>query len=254
MELSMNLFDRDPRLLLTPKEQTIYFTENDSVLSPTEPNESKIFPNKLMEILSSPFFADCISWREDGKAFFFKDREEFTKKLTSIDTKKKPKKKNSFTRKLNRWGFRMQWKKGPDYGMYSHELFQRDKPWLCNRMVCEKSRNYSRKQSSPQVMPLTRVKRERAAPKDYERILDVVDRIENQNLKKRKKNIQLKQEYNLCDISSIMTTIDDLVSIERKLLVTEIMIVQKMKVLGLREVPFQMNKADFDMFLNTFKV
>lgn len=48
----------------------------------------------------------------------------------------------SFTRKLNRWGFR-QATRGPDTGAFHHPLFRRDQTNLCLDMVCQKSRKRS---------------------------------------------------------------------------------------------------------------
>ena len=45
----------------------------------------------------------------------------------------------SFTRKLNRWGYR-QISRGADAGAFYHELFRRDEPEACRGMVCQKSR------------------------------------------------------------------------------------------------------------------
>jgi len=45
----------------------------------------------------------------------------------------------SFTRKLNRWGFR-QISRGADAGAFFHELFRRDDLEACRSMMCQKSR------------------------------------------------------------------------------------------------------------------
>ena len=114
--------------------------ENDYNVQSTDIKMRKnFFPHKLMEMLASPEYKDCIAWRDDGKAFYFVDREKFIKKMSSANLRSKSYKNKSFTRKLNRWGFRMLLKKGANHGMYYHELFQRDKPWLCSTMVPEKS-------------------------------------------------------------------------------------------------------------------
>lgn len=99
------------------------------------------FPRKLMDMLSSPGFADCVTWKCDGTAFFISDPEKFAKKMSDTNPEKSVTRKESFTRKLNRWGFKMELTKGPNCGNYSHPLFCKDKPWLCETMVCEKSTN-----------------------------------------------------------------------------------------------------------------
>ena len=47
--------------------------------------------------------------------------------------------KKSFTRKLNRWGFKKDFTRGPNYGVYSHKHFVRDNPQLCELMVCRQN-------------------------------------------------------------------------------------------------------------------
>ena len=97
------------------------------------------FPYKLMEILSSPFFADCIHWKCGGRAFLISDTETFLQKYASVNPLKEVLRKKSFTRKLNRWGFKKDFTKGPNYGVYSHKYFIRDNPQLCELMECKQS-------------------------------------------------------------------------------------------------------------------
>ena len=94
------------------------------------------FPYRLMSILSCPSFKDCATWDKEGKSFAITDIKKFSSKsnLSSSTLKKE-----SFARKLNRWGFRMNRAKGCGY--YSHPSFCRDKPWLCESMRCQKSVN-----------------------------------------------------------------------------------------------------------------
>lgn len=196
----------------------------------TNPKGSKMtFPNKLMQILSSPFFADCISWTKDGKAFYFLDRDKFTKKLISISPYKKEQKKNSFTRKLNRWGFKMEWKYGPAYGMYTHELFQRDKPWLCHMIVCEGSGNSSKQQSNQDAMSAEKSQKKRKASSEHDEITCEENKTQDRSAKKGKISHPLEQHVDNKDASSLSVILENLVSIEYKLLLTEILIVEKMK-------------------------
>lgn len=119
------------------------------------------FPHRMMHVLSSPSFADCVTWREDGNAFVFLDKDKFVEKLAMIPAES-PGKKKSFTRKLNRWGFKMDLRKGPNHGMYSHPLFQRDKPWLCEMMICEKNYKSSKAALDQEIdtaeQPLKKIK------------------------------------------------------------------------------------------------
>lgn len=96
------------------------------------------FPYKLMQIITSPDFSDCISWENEGKAFFIANLDKLVEKYATIYEKKSTTKKESFTRKLNRWGFKVESTKGPNCGLYFNEFFQRDKPWLCELMVCRR--------------------------------------------------------------------------------------------------------------------
>jgi len=104
----------------------------------------EIFPEKLIEILSDSSLSEIISWLPHGRSFVIIRPDIFTqqvlpKYLPPIDTRASTK-YPSFTRKLNRWGFR-QATRGPDTGAFHHPLFRRDKPELCLEMVCQKSRD-----------------------------------------------------------------------------------------------------------------
>lgn len=121
----------------------------------------EIFPMKLHALLADPAVRDVISWLPQGKSFVVLRPDVFAASVlpryfapegsnslnarpaTGKDgTVKKAQgvhKYPSFTRKLNRWGFR-QISRGPDAGAFCHELFQRDDPELCRGMVCQKSR------------------------------------------------------------------------------------------------------------------
>lgn len=121
----------------------------------------EIFPMKLHALLADPAVHDVISWLPQGKSFVVLRPDVFASRVlpryfapegsnslnarptTGKDgTVKKTQgvhKYPSFTRKLNRWGFR-QISRGPDAGAFCHDLFQRDAPELCRGMVCQKSR------------------------------------------------------------------------------------------------------------------
>lgn len=64
--------------------------------------QAKIFPQRLMELLSDERNSDCISWLPHGKAFIIKNRKLFAEKIMPKFFPRKSK-YSSFTRKLNRW-------------------------------------------------------------------------------------------------------------------------------------------------------
>jgi len=99
------------------------------------------FPYELMEMLCSPFFSDCLVWTNDGKAFFMTAPKIFLIKYAHFHRLKSVPKKGSFERKLNRWGFRMELRRGPRCSSYSHVLFLRDKSLLCEDMICQRNRS-----------------------------------------------------------------------------------------------------------------
>ena len=132
----------------------------------TSPNESRtlsyhsavsinkeIFPQRLMRILSAPCAKNTIEWLNNGIAFVILQPDVFTNSILpkyfpescaagnfvhSLSKQKSNCKYPSFTRKLNRWGFR-QISRGAHAGAFHHILFTRDKPSLCANMVCHKS-------------------------------------------------------------------------------------------------------------------
>lgn len=91
------------------------------------------FPVKLMDMLSTDDFADCITWLPHGRSFVISSPERFTD--TVLPRYFKECKFSSFTRKLYRWGFR-QISKGPDAESFFHKYFRRDKKNMCNMIVC----------------------------------------------------------------------------------------------------------------------
>lgn len=125
--------------------------------SASTPVASKeIFPRRLMSILSDPSVSDVISWLPHGRSFviirpdFLSDRV-LSKYFASTDPRSSTK-YSSFTRKLNRWGFR-QATRGPDTGAFHHPLFRRDQTDLCLDMVCQKSRKPRGTKSTDETKP-----------------------------------------------------------------------------------------------------
>lgn len=104
--------------------------------------QREIFPQRLMAILEDSSLSDICSWLPHGRSFVIIRPDLFTtqvlpKYLPPVDARGSTK-YSSFTRKLNRWGFR-QATRGPDTGAFHHPLFSRDKPHQCLDMVCQRS-------------------------------------------------------------------------------------------------------------------
>ena len=108
-----------------------------SLSKPSAKTRKNFFPYELMNLLSNPLFEDSITWTNNGHAFIIINYDIFAKKYYSLYHKNSGKiLKRSFTRKLNRWGFKMCTKQGPYQGIYYHEYFKRDDPKLCENMRC----------------------------------------------------------------------------------------------------------------------
>lgn len=67
-----------------------------------EDDDSKIFPQRLMDCLSDPDSQDAICWLPHGKGFIIHNRSLFAEKVMPKYFSRKAK-YSSFTRKLNRW-------------------------------------------------------------------------------------------------------------------------------------------------------
>jgi hypothetical protein len=119
----------------------------------TAENAKEIFPRRLFRILSDPSICDIITWLPHGRAFVILKTDELaetvlpkyfpescaTAQSASKSSKSQTCKYPSFTRKLNRWGFR-QVTRGPDSGAFHHNFFNREEPDLCLKMVCQRSK------------------------------------------------------------------------------------------------------------------
>lgn len=110
----------------------------------------EIFPQKLMEILADSSLTEIVSWLPHGRSFVILRPDLFCEEvlpryLPPADSRGSTK-YPSFTRKLNRWGFR-QATRGADSGAFHHPFFLREQPELCMKMVCQKSRD---RQQGPQ--------------------------------------------------------------------------------------------------------
>lgn len=203
------------------------YLKTNPIICPTKKHIRKnFFPYKLMQMLSSPSFADCVVWAKDGSAFYFVDRDKFIEKITK-NTKSEKYQGKSFTRKLNRWGFRMSWKKGPKYGMYSHKLFQRDKPWLCENMVCEKNDDDSELKSSHQIKPVESFESNYRPSSEQVSCLEcgpIGQPIEEQRISG---DSNLNSENNMVPSTQMMQ--DRLQEIDHKILLVEYLILKKIQ-------------------------
>ena len=153
---TMNTQQQQQPKSITPPAQVATTT----LISSQEVPSKQVFPMRLHALLADPTVRDIISWLPHGKSFVVIRPDVFatdvlpryfslegpssgkSKKASTTNTKKVSKgvhKYPSFTRKLNRWGFK-QISRGPDAGAFCHELFQRDNIELCQGMECQKSR------------------------------------------------------------------------------------------------------------------
>ena len=125
----------------------------------------EIFPQRLISILSDHSISDIITWLPHGRAFVIIRAEDLAERIlpkyfpeSSANSSKSSStacKYPSFTRKLNRWGFR-QVTRGPDAGAFHHKFFRRDEPSLCLQMICQRSRRRKGDEKSDVVNILPR--------------------------------------------------------------------------------------------------
>mmetsp|Transcript_31868 Transcript_31868/g.48489 ORF Transcript_31868/g.48489 Transcript_31868/m.48489 type:complete len:272 (-) Transcript_31868:476-1291(-) len=102
--------------------------------------DGKLFPQRLMEILSDPAHTDTIMWCPNGRIFTIIDRQKFALTVLPKYFGGKEIKYASFSRKLKRWNFRRVTMKGRGPVSYHHEYFQRDNEALCTQMYCNNIR------------------------------------------------------------------------------------------------------------------
>lgn len=166
------------RVVATPDRAPAQVTPSPPQPTPGLDASKEMFPLRLHALLSDPTVRDVISWLPHGRSFVVLRPDVFAERVLpryfapegsnslnaktstvvgkdgSLQAKNKSPgvhKYPSFTRKLNRWGFR-QISRGPDAGAFCHEMFQRDDPNLCRGMVCKKSRK-SKKATIGGVVP-----------------------------------------------------------------------------------------------------
>ena len=116
-------------------------------------SQRRLFPLILMDVLnlssSDPNLAEILAWNDDGTSFRVLSRQGLEEivmpQYFGLPSSKSGRasssiKYASFTRKLNRWGFRRITAKGPDLGNFHHYQFRRDEPELIALMECTKHR------------------------------------------------------------------------------------------------------------------
>lgn len=128
----------------------------ENTAAPSNPRKKEIFPQKLMDILADSSLMEIISWLPHGRSFVIIRPDLFCEEvlpryLPPADSRGSTK-YPSFTRKLNRWGFR-QATRGADTGAFHHPFFRRDQPELCVKMVCQKSRDRQQGAQKPRSLP-----------------------------------------------------------------------------------------------------
>jgi len=107
------------------------------------------FPQALMNVLSlastDPSIAECMAWNADGTSFCILSRSGVEDVIIpqhfsgpSGASSSSAVKYASFTRKLNRWGFRRIATKVPESVCFYHPHFRRDAPDLISLMECAK--------------------------------------------------------------------------------------------------------------------
>jgi hypothetical protein len=117
-------------------------TGSSNASTGSKPKErKKVFPEILHDLLSygaeDNDVSNIVMWLPSGAAFVIFEPQKFE---AVVLPKFFPQSRYaSFTRKLNRWGFR-QIAKGPDRGAFHHDLFHKDNPQLCLQMTCVKAR------------------------------------------------------------------------------------------------------------------
>lgn len=107
------------------------------------------FPMRMHAVLSDPQVADVITWLPCGRSFVILRPDLLASRVLPLYFSQESRgvRYSSFTRKLNRWGFR-QISSGPNSGAFYHELFTRDDVEACKGMVCAKSRKRDAKSVS----------------------------------------------------------------------------------------------------------
>lgn len=102
----------------------------------------------LFQMLSDPDIQHITSWQRHGHAFDIHDKDAFVEKVLPLyfpysRSKVANAKYTTFTRKLNRYGFKLM-NRGKLAGGYHHPLFHRDRIELAQGIACESKPKTSR--------------------------------------------------------------------------------------------------------------
>jgi hypothetical protein len=139
--VDMSTFNQHVPVSGTPDpEQTETGSSNASTGSKPKMRK-QVFPEILHDLLSygaeDSDVSNIVMWLPSGAAFVIFEPQMFE---AVVLPKFFPQSRYaSFTRKLNRWGFR-QIAKGPDRGAFHHDLFRKANPQLCLQMTCVRAR------------------------------------------------------------------------------------------------------------------
>jgi len=119
-------------------------------------NPALKFPEIVMQMISDEQNSSLIRWTRDGKAFVITNRKKLAETLLPLYFKKQTIKYRSFTRRLNRWGF-VCCISSQDTCIYSHPLFQRDRPDLCTYMSACGENGSSTQKTYPHVTSMENI-------------------------------------------------------------------------------------------------
>ena len=123
---------------LPSKEKKVVHVSNTTSLTDT-----------LFQMLDDPDIQHITSWQRHGHAFDIHDKDAFVDNVLPLyfpysRSKVANAKYTTFTRKLNRYGFKLM-NRGKLAGGYHHPLFHRDRPELAKGIACESKPKTSRR-------------------------------------------------------------------------------------------------------------
>lgn len=112
--------------------QTLPLVNNYSCSSSSSSKRKPNFAEKLHSVLSNPQTQPSISWLPSGHAFCILNQQSFIKHILPQFFREA--KFESFARRLKRWGFKKVYTTTNAQVIYSHSLFHRERPDLCEMM------------------------------------------------------------------------------------------------------------------------